>query len=89
MELIRFIAETIMAWARDIAINLSGRVAEEFVGRRLKARRKIKRRRKRAPKRRPIIPSVFDGYSRLVNTSARPVTVSFCSLHLSRRFPVR
>jgi hypothetical protein len=66
MDLIRFIIETGIACARDVLINLSGRIAEEFVGRRLKARRR-KRRRKSAPKSRSVIPNIFGSYSRLLN----------------------
>jgi len=63
MELIRFLTETIIEWVRDIAVNLSGRIAEDFVGRRVNRRRRVtKRRRKRRRKSRetrmsPTIPS--------------------------------
>ena len=50
MDSIRLIVETGIAWARDVLINLSGRIAEEVVGRRLKGSRR-KRRTTRAPKR--------------------------------------
>jgi hypothetical protein len=48
MELMQFLMETIIAWARDVAINVSGRVIEEFVGKRRNRPRKTKQRRKRA-----------------------------------------
>ena len=48
MELIRIIVETAGAWARDVFVNLSGRIAEEFVGRRIQARRKRRRRKIRS-----------------------------------------
>jgi hypothetical protein len=47
MELIRFLAEAAMEWVRDTLVNVSARIAEEFVGKRVKGRRKAKRRRKR------------------------------------------
>lgn len=46
MELIRFVTEAIIAWVRDTIINLSGRIAEDFVSKRMKRRRRRIGRRK-------------------------------------------
>ena len=46
MEPIQFLTETIIAWVREIAINLSSRFAEDFIGKRVMRRRRSKRRRK-------------------------------------------
>jgi len=45
MEPMRFLVETIIEWARDTLVNLSGRVIEEFVGKRMKRRRRRLKRR--------------------------------------------
>jgi len=51
MDLVRFLREAIIEWARDMIVNLSGRLAEEFVSKRVR-RRAVKRRRKRKMSRR-------------------------------------
>jgi hypothetical protein len=47
MDLLRLLKETIFEWVRQVFVDVSGRYAEEFVGKRLKRGPKAKRRRKR------------------------------------------
>ncbi len=49
MNLVQFLTETILEWVREIAVNLSGRIAEDAIGKQVTRRR---RRAKRRPKRR-------------------------------------
>lgn len=39
MNLMQFFFDALAEWVRDTAINLSGRLVDEFVGRRIKRRR--------------------------------------------------
>jgi len=48
MELLQFLRDTLIDWIRDIAINVSGRLAEEFLGKRAKRRNKRRRKLKRS-----------------------------------------
>jgi hypothetical protein len=59
MALIRFLAEAAMEWIRDTLVNASARIAEEFIGKRVKVSRKAKRRRKRARSRDVIAETRF------------------------------
>jgi hypothetical protein len=43
MGFIEVLVQAIIDWSRDLLLNLSGRCAEEFVGRRIKRRRRKKR----------------------------------------------
>jgi hypothetical protein len=43
MELIRFIAEMIVEWMRDTAVNLSSRLMEDVVGKRVSRRRRMRK----------------------------------------------
>lgn len=52
MELVKVIAEVVIDWIRETLVNVGGRIAEEFIGKRLKRRkRRSKSQRKSGPAR--------------------------------------
>src|SRR5690349_10037235 len=48
MELVKLLSEIVIGWIRDTLVNIGGRLAEEFIGKRLKRRKRRHNRRQKS-----------------------------------------